>query len=288
VKKLSILKKSLGFFLPAMVMALLLTIPLKVQAGSPLFSLDTFNDWDAALTDGRISPVLGPYPAADEHYGTEGLDYLYVAPEPFSGGDLYVMDGITENPDAGLVMAWGDPDPVPDQAFLPQLSAWEYTYPEDPNLVGTLLKLTVMPPPGIWSVSLTLNDAAGGWVSWDWNVIGAPPPFAPGVLTPGAPNPITINPTILGPQAGSTSFALAPGIGFNPTIATTIQADELAAGPGGGGWNQFPPAPVINQQQPWNYWSSLSVVPEPVSSILFVAGGATLGFRRFWKKRKQI
>jgi hypothetical protein len=29
-----------------------------------------------------------------------------------------------------------------------------------------------------------------------------------------------------------------------------------------------------------------SVVPEPVSSILFLAGGATLGFRRFRKKRR--
>jgi len=28
------------------------------------------------------------------------------------------------------------------------------------------------------------------------------------------------------------------------------------------------------------------VAPEPVSSILFVAGGATFGFRRFWNKRK--
>jgi hypothetical protein len=31
---------------------------------------------------------------------------------------------------------------------------------------------------------------------------------------------------------------------------------------------------------------SMSVIPEPISSILFVTGGATLGFRRFWKKRK--
>jgi len=32
----------------------------------------------------------------------------------------------------------------------------------------------------------------------------------------------------------------------------------------------------------------LAVVPEPISSILFVVGGATLGFRRFWKKRKTV
>jgi outer membrane protein assembly factor BamB len=28
------------------------------------------------------------------------------------------------------------------------------------------------------------------------------------------------------------------------------------------------------------------LVPEPISSSLFIVGGATLGFRRFWKKRK--
>ena len=29
-----------------------------------------------------------------------------------------------------------------------------------------------------------------------------------------------------------------------------------------------------------------TVVPEPISSSLFIIGGATLGIRRFWKKRK--
>ena len=31
--------------------------------------------------------------------------------------------------------------------------------------------------------------------------------------------------------------------------------------------------------------TSFTVTPEPISSILFLTGGATLGFRRFWKKR---
>jgi hypothetical protein len=30
------------------------------------------------------------------------------------------------------------------------------------------------------------------------------------------------------------------------------------------------------------------IVPEPVSSTLFIIGGATLGFRRFWEKRKNM
>lgn len=31
--------------------------------------------------------------------------------------------------------------------------------------------------------------------------------------------------------------------------------------------------------------TTFTVTPEPISSILFLTGGATLGFRRFWKKR---
>lgn len=34
--------------------------------------------------------------------------------------------------------------------------------------------------------------------------------------------------------------------------------------------------------------SPVPVVPEPISAILFVIGGATLGLRRFWNKRKSV
>jgi hypothetical protein len=33
---------------------------------------------------------------------------------------------------------------------------------------------------------------------------------------------------------------------------------------------------------------NVSVVPEPISSILFVIGGALLGGRRYLKKRKSV
>ncbi len=277
-------KKSVGIIISAMVALIFLVTPSHVAA-SPLFSLDTSADWNAALTENKIRPVIDPYPAASEHYGVLGEDYLYYAPDPLFGGDLFVMDSIPENPDAGLVMYWGNSEA--NNKELPQLAAWEYVYSEDPNLVGTLLNLTIMPPMGIWSVSLTLNDALGGWVSWDWNVNTPGNPFGPGPINPGAPYTITINPMVMGPQAGSTSFALNPVIGFDPTKAISIQADELAVGPAGfGGWAQFPAVPVVGGSQPWNYWSSMSVTPEPVSSALFIIGGAIFAGRRYWKKRR--
>lgn len=273
---MSVFKKSLGFFLPVMVMTILLTIPLQVQAGSPLFSLDTLEDWNTA----PINPVMSNYDAANEVYrNTYGLEYEYRIPE------LYVYEGDPGyNPpleDAGLVMVWGDPQ----GSDLPQLASWEYVYPEDPNLIGTTLSVTVTPPVGIWAVSLTLNDAAFGWNTWDWWVAtpGNPIPLNPGAtpIAPNAATTITLDPTIAANQSGSNLFMPS---GFNPAIATTIQADELSAG----GFITFPPNPITNTPQAWNYWSNLSVAPEPVSSTLFIVGGATLGFRRFWKKRRNV
>jgi hypothetical protein len=246
-----------------MSLSFLVAMPNQAFA-SPLFSIDTSDDWEANLAQGTVKPVTSNYDAAIEVYNNiYGLDYLYTPPEIPTGG-LYVYegDGIpgSGTEDAGLVMTWGDPAPA--DPTMPQLAAWEYVYDLDPNLIGTTLKLTVTPPAGIWAVSLTLNDAALGWNTWDWVVAGSPLP----IINPGAiplpvnvPTTITINPVIAANQSGSNVFASG---GFNPAIATTIQADELASGPGSGAWATFPTVPVIGGQQPWNYWSALSVISD--------------------------
>jgi cysteine-rich repeat protein len=239
--------KSLGVIIAILGWAIFLVMPNNAFA-SPLFSLETSDDWAQA----PIVPVLDDYPAADEVYrNTYGWDYDYSPPE------LYVYEGDPgfDPPldDAGLVMVWGD-----SPAALPQLAAWEYVYDEDPNLIGTTLTITVTPPMGIWAVSLTLNDAAGGWNTWDWYVATPgnplPFPFNPGAtpLIPNVATTITLDPTIAANQSGSNVFV--PN-GFNPAIAISIQADELSAG---GGF-LFLPNPITGTPQAWNYWSNLSV-----------------------------
>ena len=224
---------------------------------TPYFSLDSFSDWNSAVGGGTISPVTTPYPALEELYGT---DFAFTTPE------LYVMTSAeSEQLDDGLVMYWGDPQAPPE---IPQVASWQYTFPLDPDLTGTTLHLTVMPPPGILSVSLTLNDAAGGWASWAWSLP---------LLVPNAPFPIIIDPTIMGPQAGSTVFKLSV-TGFDPKTAISIQADELAVGPGQ--WVQFPQVPVVGGVQPWNYWSAMAITPEPATLALLALGGLALIRRR--------
>jgi hypothetical protein len=151
------------------------------------------------------------------------------------------------------------------------VAAWEYTYPIDPDLTGKTLHLNVTPPTGILAVSLTLNDLAGGWRSWTWNV-------AP-VLVPNFPNPITIDPTLAGPQAGSATFLQSAGPLFDVTQVVSIQVDELAVS--SAMWNTtFPTVPVIGGTQPWNYWSTLQVVPEPTTLSLLAVGLLSLVRRR--------
>ena len=252
-----------------MVLPILLAIA-DTAAASPSFTLSTQKDWQAALTAGRITPVTTYYDALGAHYGTPGVNFIQVTP------GLMALTGAQSGYGDGLLMYWGDPN-----SNLYQVATWQYTYLSDPSLVGMLLRFTVMPPPGIQSVSLTINDAAGGWISWDWNVTAQ----GQGMLGPlfwGIQNQVVVNPNIPNAQgSGASSFALA---GFNPAIATTIQADELAVG--AHQWNvNFPTVPVVGGVKPWNYWSQMQVTPVPLPSALLLLGPGLAGLLCLRRKK---
>jgi hypothetical protein len=242
-------------------------LPGQVLA-SPVFSLNSFAEWDAAVdpvdpNDTTVKPVTEAYPALDA-YGTEGVHYIYVTPTITA-----MTAGTSGEPDDGLLMTWGDGGADPD---IPQVAAWEYTYPIDPDLTGKTLHLDVTPPTGILAVSLTLNDLSGGWRSWTWSV-------APTLLA-NVPNLITINPALGAGQAGSATFMESVAPLFDVTTVVSIQADEMALG--SGGWSSFPAGPPTTGTMPWNYWSALQVTPEPTTMTLslLTLGGLSLVRRR--------
>jgi len=242
---------------------------------SPIFSINTQAEWQNALNSGQVSEVVSSYPAL-AHYGAEGIDYVLATPT------LSALNNGQSGLGDGLQMEWGD-----DENDNGQVAAWEYTYDADPDLSGTILSLTVTPPgplfgaPVILSVSLTLTDTTGDWMSWFWDVL--PPGLGPTGLPIGIPSLISLDPTLHANQSNSTAFTESVG-GFDHTIAISIIADELAINPGGLGanWSAFPAAPLSTGAPVWNYWSTLSVtaIPIPAAAWLFGSALVLLGWLR--------
>ncbi|GMR21647.1 MAG: hypothetical protein BMS9Abin36_2251 [Gammaproteobacteria bacterium] len=249
------------------IVAIGMVVQYSTVFASPLFSLNTQADWQNALNIGQVSEVATPYAALD-YYGIAGVDYAQVTPS------LQALNNAQSGMDDGLLMSWGD-----ENTALPQVAAWEYIYGVDPNLTGTKLSLGVTPPTGILSVSLTLTDTAGGWMSWFWDVL--PPGPGPSGVPAGAPSIITLDPTLHAMQANSTAFI---DNGFNHTIAISIIADELVGAPAT--WTSFPSAPVATGQPIWNYWTTLSVSQVPIPAAAWLFGSGLLGLVGMARRKK--
>ena len=234
---------------------------------SPLFSLDTQAEWQTALGNGQVSAVSTPYAALD-HYGNAGVDYIQVIPS------LQALDDTQSGMGDGLLMSWGD-----SNQNLPQVASWEYAYGVDPDLTGTKLSLGVTAPLGLLSVSLTLTDTTGGFMSWFWDVL--PPGPGPSGVFAGVPTTITIDPTSYAAQANSSVFTYS---GFDHTKAISIIADELAPGPAG--WVSFPGSPVATGQPVWNYWTNLSVTAVPVPATVWLFGSGLIGLIGIARRKK--
>ncbi len=77
-----------------------------------------------------------------------------------------------------------------------------------------------------------------------------------------------------------------------PITGSIMQSDnDLTLGSAGGAayYNgMIDEVRIYNKALTASEIQQLSVVPEPVSTILFVAGGTLLVGRRYWKKRKTV
>jgi hypothetical protein len=113
---------------------------------TPLISLQSQADFQAAITAGRIVPQTTAGGDLLAHYpGNTFAEAELHAYTPVSG------DGIGD-PDGGLVMGWGNDQDVEYYA------QWLYVYDEDPSLIGLTLTAQVFAPVGINSISVAISD----------------------------------------------------------------------------------------------------------------------------------
>lgn len=213
----------------------------------------------APQIDGLTQPELDFFtPQLDPNDGVTPITFQYVEP-PLQTG--LVVDDFAEVHDS-LVMSW-DPAPGTDVS----IAAWESVYDVDPDLTGTRILFSIMPPLGVWDFSIALEDITGLHRGW---FVQMPPT--------GVWGNFSLDPT-LAVQPGFAVFI--DQLGFDITQVTKIRLDEA------GTTTAIFPAPnprsgvVIPPGQQWNAWNSLQVVvPEPASAGLVLLGLAELAALR--------
>lgn len=263
------MKRNLKFV--AAVLCGLLCLAAAQVVATPIVSLHTQADWEAALTDGRIQPVLGPVFEAMVQQTTEWPDeyqraefftpQVYATQQPFDGEDA-------------LVMAWDAPAASDYGA-----AAWDYVYPEDPDLSGMTMSFSIYPPWPSTFFSLNVVDANDPtiWREFIWHASGNP-----GDPIPGQWNTVTINP---GAGTGTFSPQVFTIGNFDITNVGTLRFDENVPFPPPSGWN--PPNPFPPPGLPLvNLWNHVEVSPEPGTLIVW-STLIGLGLAYGWRRRRR-
>ncbi|MCK5000187.1 MAG: hypothetical protein KAS23_11650, partial [Anaerohalosphaera sp.] len=251
-----------------LLMALLLCVSVgTVVAGSPFFSIQGGMEWQDALENGQVQPVM---PHDWDEYMVQ-WDQFLVEGDPYPQNDfipceLYVHSGPSSDLGEGLVMAWGN-DNQPDGSFS---SAWEYDYGVDPDLSNCTITISVLAPQfsnttgsQINAVSFGMKDMNGNIRSWHW-AVGPASSTAP--IKWGVPTTITINTAVPGVAAANpvaTGYMNNPG--FNITLVQWFIVDENANWVGGPA-NVPPPGTIV--PRPWNLWGQLSVTRHASNPIV--------------------
>lgn len=202
----------------------------------PAIELVTYGQFAEALEKGLISPVTEWNNALESHYpGKKGR---------LRKPDLKVLKGIKERaPEPGLLMVWGTPE-----ERMPVIAGWEYKLSGDPNLKGTVIKLSIYPPFGMTSVDFEIVDSKGRIKGWDWRV-----GFDKCMLLPGVQHTFYIIPAAGACQAGATSYYEDPG--FDVTQVVKFQFTEE------GIVRAEIPVPETREEKVWNYWKNIRVIP---------------------------
>jgi hypothetical protein len=183
--------------------------------------------------------------------------------QPTLQPDIPVQDNNGEE-FSSLVMSWD----LPDTNEL-AIANWEYILNEPISLDrSSKIWFSLLPPTGVWDISLVLIDQNGrsrGWFLPDPTAAGIANLWGQYMIAPSAGKP----------QGLFSWFFNEPGFDIDNVIAIRLNESGMFSAP-------FPPGPGTTLDA-WNAWNSLRVqVPSPAPLALMAFGLTALLSRRMF------